>query len=97
VKGKRRYGISYSPFENFKLIGYNDSDWAGSVDDNKSTSGYVFHLGSGAISWAFKKQPIVALSTTKEEYVAATAATCQAIWMRRLRDLCHDEDKGTTI
>eukprot|EP00253_Pinus_taeda_P025412 PITA_25412 len=60
------------------------SDWAGSVDDRKSTSGYVFHMGSGAISWASKTQPIVALSTAEAEYVAATAAACQAVWMRRM-------------
>eukprot|EP00253_Pinus_taeda_P019146 PITA_19146 len=59
-------------------------DWAGSVDDWKSTSGYVFHMSSGAISWASKKQPIVALSTTEAKYVAATTAACQAIWMRRM-------------
>ena len=57
------------------LLGYIDSDWAGSVDDRKSTS-YVFHLGSGAVSWASKKQPIVALSTVEAKYVAATAAAC---------------------
>ena len=48
-------------------------------------------MGSGAISWASKKQPIVALSTAKAEYVAATAAACQAVWMRRmLRSLCQE-------
>ena len=55
-----------------------DADWAGSVDDRKSTSRYVFHLGSGAISWASKKQLIVSLSMTEVEYVAAIT-TCQAI------------------
>ena len=84
VKGTKRFGILYTASENSELVGYTDSDWAGSVDDRKSTSGYVFHMGSGAISWASKKQPIVALSTTKEEYVAATAAACQAIWMRKI-------------
>eukprot|EP00253_Pinus_taeda_P012844 PITA_12844 len=64
----------------------------------KSTPGYVFHMGSGAISWASKKQPVVSLSTTEVEYVAATTATCQAVWLRRvLRDLCHEQGKGTTI
>ena len=78
--------------------GYTDSDWAGSVDDMKSTSGYVFHMGSGAISWASMKQPIVALSTVEAEYVAATATTCQVVWIRRmLRILCHEQVKGTTI
>eukprot|EP00253_Pinus_taeda_P003233 PITA_03233 len=80
------------------LVGYTDSDWAGSVDDRKSTSGYVFHMGSGAISWASKKQSIVALSTAEDEYVAAIAATCQAVWMRRmLRSLGQEQAKTTVI
>eukprot|EP00253_Pinus_taeda_P003001 PITA_03001 len=74
------------------------SDWAGSVDDRKSTSGYVFHLGSEAISWASKKQPIVSLSTADAEYVAATTAMCQVVWMRRmLRDLPHDQEGAKMI
>eukprot|EP00253_Pinus_taeda_P010497 PITA_10497 len=73
-------------------------DCVGSVDDQKSTSGYVFHMGSGAISWASKKQSIVALSTTEAEYVVATAATCQAVWMRRmLRSLGQEQAKATVI
>eukprot|EP00253_Pinus_taeda_P004926 PITA_04926 len=74
------------------------SDWAGSGDDWKITSGYVFHIGSGAISWASKKQPIVALSTAEAKYVAATATTCQAVWMRRmLRSLGQEQAKATVI
>eukprot|EP00253_Pinus_taeda_P031585 PITA_31585 len=67
-------------------------------DDRKITSAYVFHMGLGAISWASKKHPIVALSTAEAEYVAATVETCQAIWMRRmLRSLCQEQAKGTMI
>ena len=55
VKCTKRFGILYTTSECSDLIGYTDSDWAGSVDDRKSTSGYVFHMGSGAISWASKK------------------------------------------
>ena len=55
VKGTKRFGILYTTSENSDLVGYTDNDWAGSVDDWKSTSGYVFHMGSGAISWASKK------------------------------------------
>ena len=79
VKGTKRYGILYTTSKKSELIGYTENDWAGSIDDRKSTSGYVFHMGSGAISWASKKQPIVALSTAEVEYVAAIAATCQAV------------------
>ena len=64
MKETKRFGILYTTLENSELIGYTDSDWARSIDDRKSTSGYVFHMGSGAISWASKKQPIVSLLTT---------------------------------
>eukprot|EP00253_Pinus_taeda_P006096 PITA_06096 len=84
VKGTKMFGILYNVSKHSDLVGYTDSDWAGSVDDRKNTSGYVFHMGSGAISWASKKQSIAALSTTEAEYVAATATACQAVWMRRM-------------
>ena len=49
----------YSTSENFKLIGYTDSDNGENIDDRKSTSGYTFHFGTGVVSWDSKKQPIV--------------------------------------
>ena len=98
VKGTKMFGILYHASEHSDLVGYTDSDWAGSVDDQKSTSGYVFHMGSGAISWASKRQSTVALSTAKAEYVAATVAACQAVWMRRmLRSLGQEQAKVTVI
>ncbi|MDF3680994.1 Ty1/Copia family ribonuclease HI, partial [Enterobacter hormaechei] len=84
MKGTKGFGILYTEINDFKLVGYTDSDWAGSLDDRKSTSGYMFHMGSSAISWASKKQPIVAQSTAKAEYIAANAAACQGIWLRRI-------------
>eukprot|EP00253_Pinus_taeda_P019402 PITA_19402 len=80
-----------TPNETYWLVGYTESDQEGSVDDRKSTSGYFFHLGSEAISWASKKQPIVPLSTAEVEYVATIEAVCQEVWMRRmLRNLHRD-------
>jgi hypothetical protein len=82
IAGTTGYGILYSKANNFGLIGYTDSDFAGSIDDRKSTFRYIFHLGSGAVSWASKKQPIVTISSAEAEYVAATSTACQAVWMR---------------
>ena len=65
IAGTRDYGIMYARKEKKELIGYTDSDFLGSLDDRKSTSGYVFHLGSRVIAWTSKKQPIVTLSSTK--------------------------------
>ena len=88
VSGTRDLGIMYSTLENFKLIGYTDSDNGGSIDDRKSIYGYTFRFCTGVVSWASKKQPIVTLSSTEAEYVAAKSAACQAVWMRRvLKDL----------
>eukprot|EP00253_Pinus_taeda_P031819 PITA_31819 len=50
VNGTKHYGILYMATSDFRLVAYIDSDWDGSVDDRKNTPGYVFHLGSGAIS-----------------------------------------------
>ena len=86
----------YSTSENFKLIGYTDN--GGSIDDRTNTFGYTFHFGTGVVSWASKKQPIVTLSSAEAEYVAATGATCQAVWMRRmLKDLSQNQQESTTI
>ncbi|PNX67921.1 copia-type polyprotein, partial [Trifolium pratense] len=66
--------------KDLNLIGWSDSDYAGDLDDKKSTTGFVFMLGSGAISWSSKKQPIVTLSTTEAEFVSAASCACQGIW-----------------
>ena len=66
------------------LVGYTDSDWAGDHGTRKSTSGYVFCLGSGAISWSSKRQATVALSTCEAEYVGQTQAAKEAVWLRGL-------------
>ena len=61
-----------------------DADWAGSKADKRSTSGFVFSFGSGAISWSSKKQPTVSLSSTEAEYRGAAVAGCEAVWLKRI-------------
>jgi hypothetical protein len=67
-----------------KLHGYSDSDHAGDIDDRKSTSGMVFYLGCNPISWCSQKQKVVALSSCEAEYIAASTAACQGLWLGRL-------------
>ncbi|KAM2526787.1 hypothetical protein TB1_024112 [Malus domestica] len=82
VKGTINYGLEYTKGKKAMLIGYYDSDWGGSLDDSKSTSGYAFSFGSGVFSWASVKQSCVALSTAEAEYIRASDAIAQAIWLR---------------
>ncbi|XP_016747481.1 uncharacterized mitochondrial protein AtMg00810-like [Gossypium hirsutum] len=56
IKGSTNLGVWFEKAEELKLVGYTNSDWARSVDDMKSTSGYLFSLGSGVFSWSSKKQ-----------------------------------------
>jgi hypothetical protein len=90
------FGIRYTSNLNFERIGYTDSDFVGSIDDRKNTSGYVFSLRSGAVAWASKKQPIVTLSFVEAEYVATATTACQVVWMRRiLNELLHEQNGAT--
>ena len=83
VKGTTDYGLLYKKGEsNFELIGYSDSEFAGDVGDRKSTSGHIFFFGGMAISWSSQKQSIVTLSSCEAEYIAATGAARQALWIK---------------
>ncbi|CAL2241191.1 unnamed protein product [Prunus armeniaca] len=86
IQGTLSYGIEFTRDKNAVLIGFCDSDWAGSEDDSRSTSGYAFSFGSGIFSWASVKQNTIALSTAEAEYVSAAEATAQAIWLRFVLD-----------
>lgn len=69
------------------IEGFSDSDWAGCVDTRRSTSGFIWMMNGGAVSWRSKLQSIVALSSTEAEYVGATPAVQEILW---LRDLLHE-------
>ena len=81
-----------------ELVVYIDSDHAGDLEDRKSTSGYVFLLSSGAVSWSSRKQPVVSRSTTEAEFIAAASCACQAVWLKRvLGKLGQNQGKSTII
>ncbi|CAL5326432.1 unnamed protein product [Camellia sinensis] len=98
LKGTTGLGVFYKNGWCEDLVGYADSEYTRDLEDRKSTSGYLFILGSGAIAWSSRKQPIVTLSTTETEFVAAAACASQAVWMKRiLEKLSLEESKCTTI
>jgi transposase InsO family protein len=83
LQGTKELGTQYG-LSSETLLGYSDSDWAGSKDDRKSTSGHIFLFGGGPISWSSKRQSVVATSTTEAEYIAAAHATKEAVWLQML-------------
>jgi hypothetical protein len=84
VAGTIRLGCQYDRDENYKLVGFCDSDLAGDVDSSKSTTGVACFLGMNLVRWQSQKQRVVALSTCEAEYMAAATAACQGIWLARL-------------
>lgn len=76
------------------LIGYVDSDYAGCLDSQRSTSGYIFSFDSCAVSWRPRLQDCVTLSTAEAEYMAITDVMKEAIWLRNMyEDLTQDAQK----
>ena len=66
------------------LTGYTDADYGSAKEDRKSTSGWLFCLGGGPISWSSKRQTVVALSSCEAEYIALNEAGKEAIWLQRI-------------
>lgn len=95
IKGTLQYGLIYSKEkEGNVLIGYSDSDLGGDLDDGKSTGGVVFYLDESIITWVSQKQRCVALSSCEAEFMAATSAACQGIWLRNVLTQITGEDMG---
>ena len=97
IKGTIVFGIFYKKGGKAELVGYSDSDYAGDQNDRKSTSGYAFLMTSGAVSWSSKKQPVVTLSTTEAEFVAAASSACQVVWLRRILTILNQEQSNPTV
>ena len=81
LKGTVNLALRYQKSEDGILIGYPDADWAGDLDDRHSTTGNLFLMAGGAISWLSKKQATVARSISEAEYVALSSAAQEAVWL----------------
>jgi hypothetical protein len=84
IAGTTTYVLWYTTSIEYMLTGYTDSYYVGNIDDKKTSSGYSFLFGKNLISWASKKNPIVYISSTKEEYVEKPIEACHAIWIKRI-------------
>jgi hypothetical protein len=98
ISGTLSYGCQYQrkKKEEARLLGYSDSDQAGDIDTRKSTTGVLFFLGNNPITWQSQKQKVVALSSCEAEYIAATTAACQGIWLARLISELRGREAGAT-
>lgn len=98
MRGTLDLGLVYTKnSENTVLSGYSDSDLAGHVEDRKSTGRMAFYLNECLITWVSQKQRCVALSSCEAEFMAATAAACQAIWLRKLLTQITGKDIGPVV
>ena len=95
------YGITYAQSTNnaldTTLIGYCDSDWAGDADTSKSTTGYIFKLAGGVVSYSSKRQRSVTRSATEAELFAAADAVQEALWIRKFLAEAGFPQKQSTL
>lgn len=83
-KGCPRKGLLYTRQGNLQIECYTDADWAGSLDDRRSTSGYCTYVGGNLVSWRSKKQSVVARSTAEAEFLSMAHGICELRWLRIL-------------
>ncbi|XP_013689424.2 secreted RxLR effector protein 161-like [Brassica napus] len=84
IKGTTEYGLFFKHDGTTEITGYSDNSHNIDVDDGRSTTGFMFYLGTSPITWTSCKQPTVALSSCEAEFMAATEAAKQAIWLKEL-------------
>ncbi|XP_074300973.1 secreted RxLR effector protein 161-like [Silene latifolia] len=82
VHGTKDYMLMYRRTDRLEVVGYSDSHFAGCIDSRKSTSGYVFMLVDGAVSWRSTKQTLTATSTMEAEFVSCFEATSHGVWLK---------------
>jgi histone deacetylase 1/2 len=84
VKGTINLGLQIRRSRSMLVSSFSDADWAGCVDDRRSTGGFAVFLGENLISWTARKQPTVSRSSTEAEYKALANATAEMIWVQKL-------------
>jgi hypothetical protein len=83
IQGTKGLMLTYKRLDSLEIVGYSDSDFAGCLNTDRSTSSFVFKLASGAISWSSSKQTVMTSSTIYVEFVAYYEAVGQAMWLKK--------------
>jgi len=81
IKHTLQCGIFYETKSQLQVHGYTDVNWASNVSDRRSTNGFMFSFGSGAVSWSSKKQRTVELSSMEAEYRGAAIVAWEVVWL----------------
>ncbi|CAN6677420.1 unnamed protein product [Malus baccata var. baccata] len=84
LKGSPSKRIFFKKNNHFSVKGYTDADWAGSIDDRRSTSGYFTFVGGNLVTWRSKKQNVVARSSAEAEYRGMALGICEILWLKLL-------------
>ena len=97
LHGTWNYAIVYGT-DNMGLQGWTDADFIGDTRDTRSTTGMVFTMYGGAVTWQSRLQPTIASSTCEADYMAAAAGCQEALWLRKvLRDIGHAPSSPTIL
>jgi histone deacetylase 1/2 len=84
IRGTTNMGLRLRKSNSMMISAFSDADWAGCVDDRRSTSGFALFLGSNLMSWTARKQATVSRSSTEAEYKALANATAEMMWVQKL-------------
>ncbi|KAM3373172.1 hypothetical protein ACQJBY_019886 [Aegilops geniculata] len=84
LKFSEGLGLQITKFSSMLVTAYSDADWAGCIDDRRSTGGFAVFLGSNLVTWSARKQATISRSSTEAEYKALANATAEVMWIQTL-------------
>jgi histone deacetylase 1/2 len=87
LRGDTKLGLEIRKSNSMMVSGFSDADWAGSIDDRRSTSGFAIFLGANLVSWSARKQATVSRSSTEAAFKAVANATTEIMWIQTLKEI----------